>query len=65
MLMLARKVGEWIVVEIGGQKLEIVVHELNARNHRVRLGFDGPDEVRVMRKEILERVTPVSGDDKQ
>jgi len=54
MLVLKRKVGEWLVVTIGDQTLRIVVSEVNGGH--VRLGLCGPDEFVIHRSEVAERI---------
>ena len=50
MLILTRKKNETIVATFGGVDMKIVV--LETRQHQVKLGFDGPVEVRIWRGEI-------------
>ena len=50
MLILTRSVGETIVI---GSDIRIVMVE--PRGNQVRIGVDTPREVRVVRKELLER----------
>ena len=51
MLVLSRKRHEKIVVT-GGIEIEIV----EIRGDKVRLGFEAPDDVRIFREEVLERI---------
>ena len=53
MLVLARKVGQHIVI---GDCIEITV--LNIRGDQVRLGITAPRDVVVHRKEVLMQVPP-------
>ena len=48
MLVLSRKIGEKVV--IGG---DISVTVVEVKGNRVRLAFDAPDRVRVLRSELL------------
>lgn len=50
MLTLTRKVGESLKV---GDDVEVVVREI--RRNQVRLGIIAPDDVRILRAELLER----------
>lgn len=50
MLVLTRKAGETIVIGDG-----VVVTVLDTHAGRVRLGFEGPADVPVMRGELVER----------
>jgi carbon storage regulator len=51
MLVLARKVGQSIVI---GDNVEILVIEV--RGEQVRLGIEAPKSIPVHRKELLEQV---------
>lgn len=51
MLVLSRKVGETIVV---GKNIELTILEI--QGGEVRLGFNAPRDVIILRKEILEEV---------
>ncbi len=56
MLVLARRVGEEIVI---GDDIRVIV--LEVRGNQVRLGVVAPQSVRVLREEILNRpVKPVN-----
>ena len=48
MLVLSRKIGEKIV--IGN---EIVVTVLKVEGNKVRLGIEAPDQIRIMRSELM------------
>jgi carbon storage regulator len=50
-LVLSRKIGETIVV---GKDIEVTILEI--QGGEVRLGFNAPREVIILRKEILEEV---------
>ena len=54
MLILRRKIGERIVID---GRIEVTV--LHIRGGKVRLGFDAPREVRVLREEILRGASPL------
>ncbi len=51
MLVLARKVGQAIVI---GDNIEITVIEV--RGEQVRIGIDAPKSISVHRKELLEQI---------
>jgi carbon storage regulator len=53
MLMLSRKTGQSIVIQMGGTKVEVVV--MKQLNGSVSLGVAAPREVQVDRKEIAIR----------
>jgi carbon storage regulator len=54
MLILRRKIGERIVID---GRIEVTV--LHVRGGKVRLGFQAPRDVRVLRKEVLRGVSPL------
>lgn len=53
MLVLTRKVGEEVVLQLNGQVIRVVVVALRDHNG-VRLGFDARPEVRIDRKEVFD-----------
>lgn len=54
MLVLGRKAGESVVLQLpDGNEIEVFVIEVNGRG-QVRLGFDAPDDVIISRSELLE-----------
>ena len=55
MLILTRKVGETLTI---GDNIEVTV--LEVRGGQVRIGVSAPRDVVVNRKEILNRLNPVS-----
>jgi len=57
MLILARKVGESIVI---GENITLTVLGFN-RNHQVKLGIDAPKEVSVHREEIFLKIKGQEG----
>lgn len=58
MLCLTRKPGEKIAIQLPNGK-EIVVTVIRLQPHRVNLGFEAPDDVRIVRTELL----PTEGTD--
>jgi len=64
MLILSRRPGEAIQLELGGVTVQVAV--ASVRGDVVKLGFDAPVSVRIMREELaggwVDRVPPlVSG----
>jgi len=55
-LILAWSENDEVYIEIAGQRLRVVVLEID--RHRVRLGFDGPLSVKVTRGELLQPALP-------
>ena len=59
MLVLARNNGERIVITVPPSTGEttIVVTVVNVKgNHNVRLGFEAPREIRILREEIVQKI---------
>lgn len=52
MLILARKVGEVIVID---DKIKIIV--LEVKGGQVKLGLEAPDHVTIHREEVYQRIT--------
>ncbi len=52
MLTITRKQGESIILEIGNEKIEILVSSF--RDRCVRLCIDAPKNVNIIRKEIIK-----------
>ncbi len=53
MLTLTRKPEETIVIGDGPERIEVIVKEI--RRNQVRLGIVAPDNVRIFRKELIDR----------
>lgn len=53
MFVLSRKRGDVIVIEHGGERLELTL--VKSGSYRACLGFEGPRSFLVLRKEVLER----------
>lgn len=54
MLILTRRIGEVLVIELpSGEQIEITV--LNVKGNQVRIGTSASKDVTVFREEILER----------
>jgi carbon storage regulator len=56
MLILTRRTGESVIIN-GDIKIKILKNE----NGQVRLGFEAPDDVVIMRKELLEKENITGG----
>jgi len=52
MLILTRRQGEAITLTIEGKTVTICVHEI--KGAAVKLAIDAPQEIRVMRKELVK-----------
>lgn len=53
MLTLTRKPEETIVIGDGPERIEVIVKEI--RRNQVRIGILAPENVRIFRKELIER----------
>ena len=60
MLVLSRKVGQQIVVALGGQ--EVTIEVLKNRGKGVSLGVKAPAEVAIHRREVWENIVDQSGE---
>lgn len=54
MLVLSRKAGESVIMDIGGLEVEIIYDGLNEQGE-ARLVFAAPNAVRIIRSEIVRR----------
>lgn len=52
MLTITRKRGESIIIEVGEEKIEVVVSSF--RDRSVRLAINASDNINILRKELLE-----------
>lgn len=55
MLVLSRRIGERIVIDGN-----ITVKIIEVHGQQIRLGIDAPEEVRVLREELVGRKEPVA-----
>jgi carbon storage regulator len=55
MLILTRRPGESIIIEIpAGERTTVAV--LGIKGNQVRIGTDAPDDINIVREELLERL---------
>lgn len=55
MLVLARRVGEWVVIPLpDGRRIRIQVTK--SERGMVRLGFEAPDDIEINREEVQDRI---------
>lgn len=53
MLILTRRIGETIIIELpDGERIQVVV--LGAKGNQVRIGTEASGEIQIMREELLE-----------
>ena len=53
MLTIGRKRGEQTIIDAGNRRIEITV--VSTRGGKVKLGFNAPADVRILRKELEAR----------
>ena len=63
MLVLTRKKNDVVVVTVGGVDVLVTIAEI--RGDRVRIGFTAPQEVSIMRQELIDQQTRVDEINKQ
>jgi len=57
MLVLTRKTDERILLLVNGKQIEVMVTEIrNFKAKAVRLGITAPDDVVIIRPELLEKI---------
>jgi carbon storage regulator len=55
MLILTRRVGETLIIETpAGEQITVAV--LGVKGNQVRIGTDAPDDINIVREELLARV---------
>ena len=56
MLVLTRRPGESIIIELPtGEQIDVTV--LSVKGNQVRIGTDAPDDMAIVREELLESAT--------
>lgn len=58
MLVLTRKVGELVAI---GKAIELKI--ISIKGNRVRIGLNAPDDVPILRLELIDAVPPPSTDE--
>jgi len=54
MLILTRRPGESLIIELPtGEKIEVTV--LTVKGNQVRIGSDAPDNISIVREELLDK----------
>ena len=55
MLILSRRPSETLIIELPtGERIEVTV--LEVKGNQVRIGTDAPDEISILREELLEKL---------
>ena len=53
MLVLSRRKDDGVTIDVGGERVRVVVVGIDKQRGEVRLGFEAPDGVRILRDELL------------
>lgn len=56
MLILTRRIGEKLVIDVPGLKTPVTVTVLGIKGNQVRIGTDAPKDIPVHREEIYKRI---------
>ena len=51
--MLTRREGETLIIELPGEKIAVTV--LGVKGNQVRIGTQAPDDIAIVREELLEK----------
>ena len=55
MLILTRRIGETIIIELpSGEQIRVLVQ--GVKGNQVRISTQAPDEIHIMREELLENI---------
>jgi len=54
LLILSRKIGESIVIQVGDKKIKFTVVEMN--NGNIKIGFEAPKDIKIYRNEVYEEI---------
>lgn len=54
MLILSRKIGESIVIQVGDKKIKFTIVEMN--NGNIKIGFEAPKDIKIYRNEVYEEI---------
>ena len=52
MLVLTRRIGEEVIIRLGDQEVRVSLEMIDG--YQARLGFEAPQEVRIIRSELAE-----------
>lgn len=55
MLILTRRVGEKLIIDLGDGRI-VEVLPLGIKGNQVKIGIDAPEDIEVHREEIYERI---------
>ncbi|MBL5980987.1 hypothetical protein HWHPT5561_01980 [Petrotoga sp. HWH.PT.55.6.1] len=54
MLILSRKIGESIVIQVGNRKIKLIMVEQD--NGSIKIGFEAPKDIKIYREEVYEEI---------
>ncbi|ABX31132.1 carbon storage regulator, CsrA [Petrotoga mobilis SJ95] len=54
MLILSRKIGESIVIQVGNRKIKLIMVEQD--NGNIKIGFEAPKDIKIYREEVYEEI---------
>ena len=61
MLILSRRPGETLIIELPtGERIEVTV--LDIKGNQIRIGTVAPDDISILREELLERAQAIGFD---
>lgn len=63
MLILTRRISEKIIIDIGGELIEVV--PLNVNGSQVKIGVQAPRHIDVRREEIFNKIQQEKSNDNQ
>jgi carbon storage regulator len=53
-LILSRKIGESIVIQVGNRKIKLIMVEQD--NGSIKIGFEAPKDIKIYREEVYEEI---------
>ncbi|POZ93221.1 carbon storage regulator [Petrotoga halophila] len=54
MLILTRKIGESIVIQVGNRIIKLIMVEQD--NGSIKIGFEAPQDIKIYREEVYEEI---------
>jgi len=54
LLILSRKIGESIVIQVGNRKIKLIMVEQD--NGSMKIGFEAPKDIKIYREEVYEEI---------
>nr|WP_211292633.1 carbon storage regulator [Petrotoga halophila] len=53
-MILSRKIGESIVIQVGNRKIKLIMVEQD--NGSIKIGFEAPKDIKIYREEVYEEI---------